>query len=123
MIHQFRTMDAGRDNSQFLGQLSHVLEQLVARKFTRPDRLRPAQKTRPVLRAGAGLLSTSEKVPPGETRYNYTLFAGAGVEIDVSPGRAIQIDYRLHHISNADTGRENPGINAHTFMLGLAWGF
>ncbi len=55
-------------------------------------RLRPQHKVRPVLRAGSGMLFTSRNVPPGETRFNYTLFVGAGVEIAVSDRGAIQID-------------------------------
>ncbi|HJO03709.1 MAG TPA: acyloxyacyl hydrolase [Acidobacteriota bacterium] len=86
-------------------------------------RLSPTEKVRPVIRAGTGLLFASSNVPPGETRFNYTLFVGAGLEIAVSKSRAIQIDYRLHHVSNANTGGRNPGINAHTIVLGLAWGF
>ncbi len=86
-------------------------------------RLRPARSVRPVIRAGTGTLFTSRRVPPGETRFNYTLFVGAGVEFAVSERRAIQIDYRLHHVSNAGTGPANPGINAHTVVVGLAWGF
>ena len=86
-------------------------------------RLRSTQKIRPVIRTGAGMLFTSRKVPPGEKHFNYTLFVGAGLELAVSKRQAIQVDYRLHHISNADTGPMNPGINLHTLLLGLAWGF
>lgn len=86
-------------------------------------RFRPLQSVRPTVRAGAGALYATEEVPPGETRYNFSLFIGAGIEVAAFGDKAIQIDYRLHHISNADTGVENPGINAHTMVLGLAWGF
>ena len=78
---------------------------------------------RPIIRAGAGTVYTTETVPPGETRYNFSLFVGAGIEFATFDDKAIQIDYRLHHISNADSGAENPGINAHTVVVGLAWGF
>ena len=43
MIHQFRTMNAGGDDSQFLGQLGDVLQHLVAREISRPSRLGPHQ--------------------------------------------------------------------------------
>ncbi len=86
-------------------------------------RLRPQQKVRPVVWTGAGVLFTSREVPPGETTFNYTLFMGAGVEIAVSERGAIQLDYRLWHVSNLNTGRVNPGINAHTIVAGFAWGF
>ncbi len=86
-------------------------------------RLRPTESVRPIIRAGAGTVYTTERVPPGETRYNFSLFVGAGIEFATFDDKAIQIDYRLHHISNADSGAENPGINAHTVVVGLAWGF
>ena len=43
MIHQFRTMDTGCDDRQFLGQLSDVMQQLMAGELSRSASLRPHQ--------------------------------------------------------------------------------
>jgi len=83
----------------------------------------PANSVRPVFRAGAGMVFTNHKVPVGETRYNFSLFAGAGVEIDVGKHQWLTVEYRLHHVSNADTGVRNPGINSHTIGFGFSWGY
>lgn len=91
--------------------------------FVYEHRWRPDGHVRPVLRTGAGMVFTNKAVPVGETRYNFSLFAGAGVEFEVARGRWFTLEYRLHHISNADTGFRNPGINAHTVGFGIAWAF
>jgi hypothetical protein len=82
-------------------------------------RLAPTAVVHPVVRAGAGILYANREVPPGETRHNFSLLVGMGLDIDI--GRRFQLapEYRLHHVSNADTGPVNPGINAHTLVVGL----
>lgn len=77
----------------------------------------------PVLRLGAGFVYGNREVPPGETRHNFSLLAGFGVDIPLGRGTALGIEYRLHHVSNADTGPRNPGINAHTVVTGLSFYF
>ena len=84
-------------------------------------RLAPDADVHPVIRAGAGFLYANRDVPPGETRRNFSLFAGLGLDVDVASDRQIAVEYRLHHVSNADTGPVNPGINAHTLTLGLTF--
>lgn len=75
----------------------------------------------PVLRTGAGFIYASEETPPRETRHNFSLLAGLGVEVPLRGRTAVSLEYRLHHVSNADTGFRNPGINAHTIVLGLTF--
>ncbi len=91
--------------------------------FVYEHRWLPGGRVRPVLRIGAGMVFTNRAVPVGETRYNFSLFAGGGLEFEVARGRSLTLEYRLHHISNADTGFRNPGINAHTVGFGVAWAF
>ncbi len=89
--------------------------------FIYEHRWLPDGPVRPLLRSGAGMVFTNKTVPVGETRYNFSLFAGAGVEFEVGRGQWLTLEYRLHHISNADTGFRNPGINAHALGFGFAW--
>ena len=84
-------------------------------------RLAPSARLHPVIRAGAGVLYSNHNVPPGETRHNFSLFVGLGLDIDISNSFQIAPEYRLHHVSNADTGPVNPGINAHTLVVGLTF--
>jgi opacity protein-like surface antigen len=84
-------------------------------------RFAPAGGLHPVLRAGAGILYASREVPPGETRLNFSLLVGIGLDIDVSRKLQLAPEYRFHHVSNANTGPINPGINAHTLVLGLTY--
>lgn len=82
-------------------------------------RFAPAAAVQPLLTLGAGALLSDQQVPPEETRHNFSLFAGLGVEARLGGGVGLQVGYRLHHVSNADTGFRNPGINSHTVAAGL----
>lgn len=84
-------------------------------------RLLAAGGLHPVVRAGAGILYASREVPPGETRLNFSLLVGIGVDFDISKRIQLAPEYRLHHVSNANTGPVNPGINNHTFIFGLSY--
>ncbi len=85
------------------------------------DRFRPEAAVRPTVRLGAGMTYQNRRVPPGETRYNFSLFVGVGVAVDTGPHTAFAFEYRMHHVSNADTGVRNPGINANTVAVGFTW--
>jgi hypothetical protein len=83
-------------------------------------RLLPTARVHPVARAGAGVLYANREVPPGGTRLNFSVFGGIGLDIDLSKRVQLAPEYRFHHVSNANTGPINPGINAHTVVLGLS---
>ena len=84
-------------------------------------RLTPGSGLHPVLRAGGGILYASEEVPPGETRLNFSQLVGFGLDIDISKKLQLTPEYRFHHVSNANTGPINPGINAHTLVVGITY--
>ena len=75
----------------------------------------------PVWKIGAGFLYADRQIPAGETRHNFSLISALGVDVMVAERSALFLGYRFHHVSNADTGRSNPGINAHTVMFGLTF--
>ena len=75
----------------------------------------------PVLRAGTGMWLADQPVPRGATRHNFSLFGGAGVDIALGSRRTLGLEYRFHHLSNADTGDFNPGINAHALVAVLSY--
>ena len=74
----------------------------------------------PVCRFGAGFLYSSREIPEGETKHNLSLLAALGLDILVTPTTSLLLEYRFHHVSNANTGYRNPGINAHTLVFGLS---
>ncbi|MFQ5744080.1 MAG: acyloxyacyl hydrolase [Acidobacteriota bacterium] len=80
-----------------------------------------ARRFRPMLIAGAGLVVTGNRVPPGETRLNFTPQAGLGFQYMLQPRFAIDIEYRFHHLSNAGRTEGNPGINSHLVLFGVSW--
>lgn len=58
---------------------------------------------------GAGVLLTGDRVPDNGTRFNFTPQAGLGVSFEIKPDLRLMTGLRWHHISNAGTGRSNPG--------------
>lgn len=75
----------------------------------------------PVWKLGAGFLYTNHEIPRDETRHNFSVLTALGVNIMVSERSALFLGYRFHHVSNANTGSVNPGINVHSAMFGLSF--
>lgn len=70
--------------------------------------------------AAAGTLVFSSDVPVYHSRrFNFTVEWGGGVELVRRDGRALTLGYRFHHISNASSGRFNPGLDANILYLGI----
>ena len=80
-----------------------------------------AGRVLPVWRLGAGFLYSNIKLPDGETRENFSLLTALGVDIMVTDSSALFLGYRFHHVSNANIGDVNPGVNLHTMMFGLSF--
>ena len=74
----------------------------------------------PVWKIGAGALFADHEIPRGETRLNFSLITALGVDVALTDRSAVFVGYRFHHVSNANTGPVNPGINAHTLTIGLS---
>ncbi|OFW23755.1 MAG: hypothetical protein A3H27_04260 [Acidobacteria bacterium RIFCSPLOWO2_02_FULL_59_13] len=75
----------------------------------------------PYIDAGAGMLFTTEQVPAGTSRFNFTPQGGVGVYWFQRPRTAITLGVRYHHISNAGMTRSNPGRNSLFFYAGISW--
>lgn len=75
----------------------------------------------PVWKIGAGALYANREIPRGETRLNFSLIMAVGVNVATTDRSAVFVGYRFHHVSNANTGPANPGINAHTLIVGLSF--
>jgi hypothetical protein len=77
---------------------------------------------KPFVAASVGFLYFEDDVPvPHSSRFNFTPELGLGVQFFLAPKRAVTLGYKLHHISNANTGRRNPGMDSHVFYAGFSF--
>jgi hypothetical protein len=59
---------------------------------------------------------------PESGRFNFTLEYGAGTLIRVADARWIRAGYKYHHLSNAYTAQQNPGVDGNVWYAGFEWG-
>lgn len=55
------------------------------------------------------------------SQLNFTIDGRAGIRIPLRSGKDISFAYMFQHLSNADIGRENPGLDSH--MISLTYSF
>lgn len=80
-------------------------------------------RLQPVLSGTFGMLYAKRQVPIDRaSQFNFTFEVGGGLEYFRSARRAVRLDYRYHHISNAYTGQENPGVDSGLFQVTYAFG-
>ena len=73
---------------------------------------RAAHWLSPYLKADGGLSFSSRNIPVNDgTRLNFTFSVGAGIEFRLSSHLSTGVEYSYMHISNANRGAENPGID------------
>ena len=77
-------------------------------------------RVQPFLTAGGGFLYFNRQVFRA-TRFNFTAQLGAGVQLFMSRHRTIDLVYRYHHISNANLGPYNPGMDSHLLLVGVSF--
>jgi hypothetical protein len=74
----------------------------------------------PFLTSGGGFLYFNHRMF-GATQFNFTAQLGGGVQLFTSSRRtAIDLGYKYHHISNANLGNQNPGLDSHMLFVGLS---
>ena len=61
-----------------------------------------------------------DKVPEATSRVNFTPQAGLGLAMAHSERTVFTVEYRYHHVSNANTAELNPGINSSSFHFGVS---
>lgn len=86
----------------------------LTRRFNR------AAKVSPWLGINGGALYFSDRVPTTKAaRFNFTASAEFGLRFGRPAEQGLTIAYRFHHISNASTAGENPGVASHLITVGL----
>jgi opacity protein-like surface antigen len=77
---------------------------------------------KPFVAASVGFLYFEDDIPvPDSSRFNFTPEVGLGMQFFLTPKRALAIGYKFHHMSNANTGRRNPGMDSHVFYAGFSF--
>ena len=83
--------------------------------------LAPRGRLYPFAEVGGGALWTTQPIPTGTTGSNFMTHGGVGLRVLGGRGRGLVASYRLHHISNGNRLRRNPGVNAHMITVGYTW--
>jgi lipid A 3-O-deacylase len=74
----------------------------------------------PYLELSGGTLFTTHEVPPGTSQVNFTSSGAFGVHfLGMGGGRALSLEARYLHISNAGLTSPNPGVNTVEVRLGI----
>lgn len=82
----------------------------------------PRNRLQPYAALNAGFVAFTKTIPSDSaTMFNFSFEFGGGVEWNTRPGRAWSVDYRLHHISNANRGVSNPGVDNGTFRVAYSF--
>jgi opacity protein-like surface antigen len=77
-------------------------------------------RIQPFLTSGGGFLYFDRRMF-GATQFNFTAQVAGGVQVFTSRHRSVQFGYEYHHISNANLGRINPGMDSHVMFVGLSF--
>lgn len=69
----------------------------------------------------AGFIVGTRAIPvDGAEKWNYSFGFGPGLQLRFRGLSAIRVEYAFRHISNADTGTINPGVDQGVFRVSLA---
>jgi opacity protein-like surface antigen len=77
-------------------------------------------RIQPFLASGGGFLFFNRQLF-GATQLNFTVQVGIGMELFRSDRHSLGIGYQYHHISNANLGRDNPGMDSHVVFVGVTF--
>lgn len=80
-----------------------------------------AKRVAPWVELGGGVLFTNKDIPLQSSDVNFTPQAAVGVNIFTREKRAVSLDFRYEHISNAGISSPNPGINTLQGGIGFHW--
>jgi hypothetical protein len=77
----------------------------------------------PYLEGTAGAAGTNLSVRETRSQFTFVLEAGAGLSYFVTGDIALNLGYRLQHLSNAGFGHPNRGVNSNSGVLGVSFYF
>lgn len=83
-------------------------------------RFRTLGRASPFVAMNGGVLMFDQRVPTTKaSQFNFTASAEVGLRIGRPTARGLTLSYRFHHISNAGTAGENPGLASHLITVGV----
>jgi lipid A 3-O-deacylase len=85
--------------------------------------VQPAWRLVPFLQGGMGATSTDIDQQYVGQAFQFNLEIGIGARYLINPRWSLLAEFRYQHISNADTGSHNIGINSIGPILGFSYGF
>ncbi len=75
----------------------------------------------PFLQTTGGIIYMENNFPTDDARrLNFTFDITIGGNLAINSFSAISFGYKFHHISNAETGEENPGLDSNFLFLTLS---
>jgi opacity protein-like surface antigen len=79
------------------------------------------KRVQPFINSSAGFLYFDRQVPsPASSQFNFTFNFGGGIQFFTASRRSFTVGYKYHHLSNAETGTINPGIDSNLIYLGFS---
>lgn len=75
----------------------------------------------PYVLAGGGILFVDLGLPSMGSKLNYSYQGGTGLQYFIKKDLALGVEYRYHHISNADTATPNEPINSSKLLFSISW--
>lgn len=74
----------------------------------------------PFIQTTGGIIYMNDYFPTDQSRrLNFTFDITIGGNVALTHGLGLSLGYKFHHISNAETGNENPGLDSNFLLLSL----
>ncbi len=84
---------------------------------------RPGHRIQPLINSHLGFLAATRDFPVFKSSaMNFTFDFGAGLEMFRDNSHSWVVEYRLHHLSNAYLGYENPGVDSQIVQVAYSFG-
>lgn len=85
--------------------------------------LLPHKRIQPFVTGLTGVAFAPRDIPVfNSSSFNFTFEVGAGIEVFQTHTRSCRMEYRYHHLSNADSGNVNPGIDSGVVKVTYSFG-
>ncbi len=83
----------------------------------------PHKRIQPFVTSLTGVAIAPRDIPVfNSSSFNFTFEFGAGMEIFETHTRSVRLEYRYHHLSNANRGEVNPGIDSGVAKVTYSFG-
>jgi hypothetical protein len=76
------------------------------------------RRVAPYAEVALGLCGAADRIPPSGTRLNSLVQAGVGIAVKTGKRWSTVVGWRWFHISNANYGEHNPGVNFSLLLVG-----